>query len=112
MVSRLTFTADNSRAFWTPDGKAIVFASQRNDTDHVFLATGRRKRRGGAAHDRRARSFLFESRFVDAVFGSESFDVTADGERFVVVESKSQARAELHVILNWFEELERLVPTN
>ena len=57
-------------------------------------------------------TFLFESSFGDRVFGSESFDVTADGERFVVVESKSQARAELHVVLNWFEELERLVPTN
>ena len=35
-MSRLTFTADNSFAFWTPDGKAIVFASQRNGTGHVF----------------------------------------------------------------------------
>jgi len=237
-MSRLTFTADNSRAFWTPDGKAIVFASQRNGTDHVFwqpadgsgeaeqLTTGELDRHPEAISpdgsviafhehypdnqtdlwvlemdgDRETRlflhtefyerfaevspdgrwlayvsdesgqhevqvrpfpdgggktvvstdggsspvwsadgrelfyregrrvmavpvelgdeltvgtpTFLFESSFADRVFGSESLDVTADGERFVIVESKSQARAELHVILNWFEELERLVPTN
>ena len=30
----------------------------------------------------------------------------------MVVASDARERGELHVVLNWFEELERLVPTN
>jgi len=48
-------------------------------------------------------------------FVAQSFDVTADGEHFLVLtsgerESDGQYRAEINVVLNWFEELERLVP--
>ena len=35
-MSRLTFTADNSRIVWTPDGEAIVFASRRSGADQLF----------------------------------------------------------------------------
>ena len=43
-----------------------------------------------------------------------NYDVTSDGERFLMVRDESEARndvTELHVVLNWIEELERLVPT-
>jgi len=44
------------------------------------------------------------------------YDVTADGERFLVVERASdnvrRTVTEIHVVVNWFEELERLVPTD
>lgn len=59
-----------------------------------------------------ALTFLFESNSYGPVVAYNSFDVTADGERFLVVESNVKQRAELHVVLNWFDELERLVPTN
>ena len=42
-----------------------------------------------------------------------SYDVAPDGQRFLVLQPEyddSQVR-ELHVVLNWFEELKRLVPT-
>ena len=35
-MSRLTFTADNTRPVWTPDGEKIVFASRRNGADQLF----------------------------------------------------------------------------
>ena len=35
-MSRLTFTVDNSRIVWTPDGEAIVFASRRSGADQLF----------------------------------------------------------------------------
>jgi len=40
-----------------------------------------------------------------------NYDVSADGERFVMVVSDNSS-TELHVVLNWFSELERLVPSN
>ena len=47
-----------------------------------------------------------------------NFDVTADGQRFLVttfpgsdVTDPATATPRINVILNWFEELKRLVPT-
>ena len=42
------------------------------------------------------------------------YDVSADGQRFLMVQEESQeAEApQLNVVLNWFEELKRLVPSN
>ena len=43
------------------------------------------------------------------------FDVFPDGERFVMIladEEADRTERRLVVVLNWFEELERLVPTN
>ena len=48
-----------------------------------------------------------------------NFDVTADGQRFRVMVPRGSGDAgdaasgtpRIHVILNWFEELKRLVPT-
>jgi Tol biopolymer transport system component len=39
-----------------------------------------------------------------------NYDVTADGE-FVMVGIPSSEATQIHVVLNWFEELKRLVPT-
>jgi hypothetical protein len=55
-------------------------------------------------------TFLFEGTFHAPLVLAKSFDVTADGERFVVVESNTSSPGELHVVLNWHKELERLVP--
>ena len=39
------------------------------------------------------------------------YDVTPDGQKFLMIKVGEQRVAELNVILNWFEELKRLVPT-
>jgi hypothetical protein len=39
-----------------------------------------------------------------------NYDINADGQRFVMVKDKSNAT--LNLVLNWFEELRRLVPVN
>ena len=54
---------------------------------------------------------LFEGAYNNVP--SLSYDVSPDGKRFLVLNPEyddSQVR-ELHVVLNWFEELKRLVPT-
>ena len=48
---------------------------------------------------------LFESR--------ESYQVAPDGQRFLVkVQNPDAPAAEIHVVVNWFEELKRLAPTD
>jgi hypothetical protein len=42
---------------------------------------------------------------------SRSYDVAPDG-RFLMLVQNRQEEPTIHVVLNWFEELERLVPSN
>lgn len=54
---------------------------------------------------------VFETDFVDTP--GRSYDVSLDGERLLVVKrTREPVRTKLHVVLNWFEESERLVPTH
>ena len=43
-----------------------------------------------------------------------SYDVSADGQRFLMVQegAEEEEATQLNVVLNWFEELKRLVPSN
>ena len=53
---------------------------------------------------------LFEEKYLDPYF-SEFYDVTPDGERFVLIKPGERQRlTRMNVVLNWFEELQRLVP--
>jgi hypothetical protein len=40
-----------------------------------------------------------------------AFDVDSDGQRFLMLKADERAVAQIHVVLHWFEELKRLVPT-
>jgi len=40
------------------------------------------------------------------------FDVSPDGERFLVLQTHDEWTPQINLVLNWFQELERLVPTD
>ena len=53
----------------------------------------------------------FASRLDSASASQGWYDVSRDGQHFLMIENtSSQSDVELHVILNWDEELNRLVP--
>ncbi len=53
---------------------------------------------------------VFETEFIPLP-GSD-YEVSADGQRlFVIKRTEPQTRTKLHTITNWFDELNRLVPT-
>ena len=52
----------------------------------------------------------FRSR--DGQSGHPRYDVAADGSGFLMVAAENTAARELKVVLNWHEELKRLVPAN
>ena len=58
---------------------------------------------------------LFEGEYIRGNVGPfASYDVTSDGQRFVMIKrggATGEARQEIIVVQNWFEELKRLVPT-
>jgi eukaryotic-like serine/threonine-protein kinase len=51
--------------------------------------------------------------FEDSFDGSDdsSFDVLPDGKHFVMIETKRDPITHFNIVLNWFEELKRLVPS-
>ena len=55
--------------------------------------------------------FSIDSSVIRSSGKSRFFDVSADGERFLMVEGERQPGTNLVVVLNWLDEVERLVPT-
>jgi hypothetical protein len=54
---------------------------------------------------------LFEKRYNRSNSFWPNYDVTPDGQRFLMVSDGSQeAPTRINIVLNWFEELKRLVP--
>ncbi len=40
-----------------------------------------------------------------------NYDISPDGQRFLMIKEDQTAGGQINVVLNWFEELKRLVPT-
>jgi len=56
---------------------------------------------------------LFEGRYEPAPLTNPNYAVSPDGERFLMLKSAEQAEeapTQINVVLNWTEELRRLVP--
>jgi serine/threonine-protein kinase len=57
---------------------------------------------------------LFEDHYVPTLATKANYDVTPDGQRFLMVkesEHEGSSPTQINVVLNWTEELKRLVPT-
>jgi Tol biopolymer transport system component len=57
---------------------------------------------------------LFEGRYEMAPIPITNYDVSPDGQRFLMIKPTEQAQAaptQINVVLNWFEELKQKVPT-
>ena len=67
----------------------------------------------GVAFDVGAPNVLFELPPQPFSDDPVPWDIAPDGERFLVLESSegSAPRDEIHITTNWFDELNRLVPT-
>ena len=58
-------------------------------------------------------SMLFEGDYLASTFPATgvTYDVTRDGQRFLMVKETPQASdMRINVVANWFEELKRLAP--
>jgi predicted Ser/Thr protein kinase len=58
-------------------------------------------------------SVLFEGAYVRTPRSLPNYDVSPDGQRFLMLEGSEQGQAptQINVVLNWFEELKRRVPS-
>jgi hypothetical protein len=56
---------------------------------------------------------LFEGRYEAVPVPIHNFDVSPDGQRFLMLKPSEQEQSEhtqINVVLNWFEELKQKVP--
>jgi serine/threonine protein kinase len=97
-------TEGGTQPLWNPNGREIFYRS--GDKMMVVSVSA------GTAPTLSEPRLLFETPYA---FGAgvtiPNYDVSADGERFVMVKEDSNANR-LNLVLNWFEELKRLVPVN
>jgi hypothetical protein len=92
------WSADGRELFYR-DGRAVLAVSVETTSAFAFgdpqvLFSGPYRRTGG--------------------YRGRAYDVTPDGERFVMIRQSEMdvAGGEIIVIQNWLEELKRLVPTD
>jgi Tol biopolymer transport system component len=92
---------------WSPDGTEIFYQRRWGaELWMVPIATEPQLKIGEAR-------MLFEGSFLGSNDSGLAYDVSRDGQRFLMVRTNPQdwIVSDLFVVQNWFEELERLVPT-
>jgi Tol biopolymer transport system component len=91
---------------WAPNGQEIFY---RNGDKMMAVAIDTESEFSAGAPQ-----VLFEGRFLGTGWVSEgrNYDISPDGQRFLMIKREQDVMpTELIVVLNWFEELKRLVPT-
>jgi len=88
---------------WSPDGRELFYIS----SDQMLVVSVQMEPSVSLGKP----TVLFEGSYVTSSFGSAKpyYDISPDGQRFVMI--KEQGESQINVVLNWFEELKRLVPT-
>ena len=104
----LVSTAGGTRPLWAPNGQELFFVAPDGSLMAVRVdARGSSWRRGQPGEGRRG-ALRDRRRHVS----SRNYDVSADGQRFLMVKQPANQAAapQIIVVQNWFEELKRLVP--
>jgi Tol biopolymer transport system component len=99
-------TEGGTEPVWNPNGRELFYRSS-DKMMAVDIAT----QSGFAAGTPR---ILFEGRYEPAPFPVANYDVSRDGQRFLVLKLSEEAQSaptQINVVLNWFEELKQKVPT-
>ncbi len=88
---------------WSPDGTELFYRSG----EKMMVVSLQAERAFSVGKPR----VLFEGVYFSSDFipGTQYYDISPDGERFLMIRERKEAQ--INVVLNWFEELKRLVPT-
>jgi len=100
-------TEGSGGPFWNPNGRELFFRSGGkmmavDVTTQPTFTPGQPKA-------------LFDDKYEPDPTGGQrpNYDVSRDGQRFLMIkpnEQQGQTATQIHVVLNWFEELKRRVP--
>jgi dipeptidyl aminopeptidase/acylaminoacyl peptidase len=93
---------------WSPDGRELFY---RNGDKMMVVAVDTNSLRFEIV---KPPEILFKGQYLeDLTTGLRNYDISSDGQRFVMIKEieEQSVATQLIVVLNWFEELKRLVPT-
>ena len=98
-------TAGGAQPVWSPDGRELFYLS---DEAMMVVAV-----ETGPTFTLGTSEILFES---SGYFQgrNRAYDIAPDGQRFLMIKLRdvSQVSSQINIVVNWTEELERLVPTD
>ena len=103
----LISTDGGTRPLWGADGRELFYLSRGAELMAVRVQTEPSFAPGNP-------EAILEGRKLTVETGpGRAYDISPDGERFLVVQELvgSTSATELILVQNWFQELERLVPT-
>jgi Tol biopolymer transport system component len=98
-------TEGGTEPVWNPNGRELFYRS--GDKMMAVDVATQPSFTVGKAH------VLFEGPYQPSWTSAQNYDVSPDGQRFLMlkpVESTEAAPTQINVVLNWFEELKRRVP--
>jgi serine/threonine-protein kinase len=98
-------TEGGTEPVWNPNGRELFYRS-----GDKMMAVDIATQPGFAAGTPR---MLFEGQYQPSPVMFANYDVSRDGQRFLMLKPSEQAQAaptQINVVLNWFEELKRRVP--
>jgi serine/threonine-protein kinase len=98
-------TEGGNEPVWNPNGRELFYRSG----DKMMAVDVATQPTFAAGKPR----VLFEGQYARTLFTIPNYDVTLDGQRFLMLKPSDSAEAaptQINVVLNWFEELKRRVP--
>jgi Tol biopolymer transport system component len=104
-------TSGGSEPLWAPNGRELLYRSFSAGRQQVFTVAIR----STSPLQADAPRLLFDVAppQFDGTLPTRSWDVSPDGKRFLMLKlmpAPDKAVTTMHVVLNWSEELKRLVP--
>ena len=104
-------TAYGTEPIWAPSGRELFFRSFTEKSEQLFLSAAIRSSSPFRIDTPRV-MFRAAPGEYDATTPLRSWDVSADGKRFLLMRVQASDRpvTTVNVVLNWFEELKRRVP--
>ncbi|MCZ6769212.1 MAG: protein kinase, partial [Acidobacteria bacterium] len=102
---RVTEEEGGGEAIWSPDGTELFYRTG----DRMMVVSIQTEPRFVSGRP----TVLFEGSYRGGTSvppGYAYYDISNDGQRFLMTKDEGQ-QGQIHVVLNWFEELKRLVPT-
>jgi len=99
-------TDGGTEPMWNPNGRELFYRS-----GDKMLAADIATQPGFAVGRPRT---LFEGQYIPTPSTFPNYDVSPDGQRFLMLKSAEQEQAaptQINIVLNWFEELKQKVPT-
>ena len=95
------------KPMWGPDGSELFYVDSTGRLMRVPVVTE-------PTFSAERPEVLFEASYFMGDY-ARNYDISADGQRFLMIKELDTEAApppeQIHVVINWFEELERLVPT-